>query len=144
VKPESDDHRQRLIHFLTSRSSPDEWSAYSAVLITQISRTSVDMRFRKGFVCDCVPMKVGTELAECHVIACRTLYLTDVFRPPYCASAADPFPPLHVLSNGCGGRRVGCLGCSCKTHVIASAGFKPTVSIIALRRDMATVWIAVI
>jgi len=102
------------------------------------------MRFRKGFVRDCVPIKVGTGLEECHVIACRTLYLTVAFCPPYCAAAADPFPPLHVFSNGYCVRQVGCLGCSCKTHVIASAVFKPTVSIIALRRGMETVWIAVI
>jgi len=32
VKPESDDHLQRLIHFLTSRSSPEESSPFNTML----------------------------------------------------------------------------------------------------------------
>ena len=64
----------------------------------------------------------------------------------YGASAADRLALPHVLSDGYCGRWVGCLGWSWKAHVIAPAGFKPTVSIpvLAVRRDMATVWIAVI
>jgi hypothetical protein len=88
------------------------------------------MRFGNRFVCDCVPMKYGTGLAVCHVIACRTLFLTVVFRQRHWPSAADPLSLPHVLSSGYCGRWVGCLGCSWKTHVIASAGLKPTVSVL--------------